>query len=61
MDGQWFADYGNVTQLGHWLMESRFTCMTELQRYYEKPYNWTDEWNEMQADIRWEKSPASPE
>ena len=43
MDTHWFADVDNVTHLGSALVEAGFDAK-QLQRYYEKPWKWTDEW-----------------
>jgi len=40
---RWFEDVNNVFKLGRALVEAGFTA-NELQRYYEKPWKWDDEW-----------------
>ncbi len=45
----WYDDYANVTKLGRWLVDYKDFAATDLQRYYEAVYKWTDEWKEMNA------------
>jgi hypothetical protein len=45
----WFASYANVVSLGAWLVDhDEFTKPSQLQRFYEKPWNYSDEWAMMQ-------------
>lgn len=46
IDG-WHETYSNVTALGRWLLNRRCFDEVDLQRYYESPWNWTDEYREM--------------
>ena len=41
---EWFENVDNVTRLGSGLVEAGFTA-EQLQRYYEKPWKWTAEFN----------------
>lgn len=43
LSDKWFTDYENVTTLGGKLEAAGFTA-AQLQRYYEKPWKWTPEW-----------------
>ena len=45
----WYETYVNVVRLGRQLLKQGFTA-DELQGYYEKPWNWTSEWNEMVSE-----------
>ena len=45
---EWFKDFDNVKALGRALVEAGFTG-DELQHYYEKPWNWTAEWDALQV------------
>lgn len=42
----WWTNPSNVTMLGRKLVELGFDA-NNLQSYYEKPYNWTEEWNKL--------------
>ena len=45
---EWVNDYNNVTRLGWHLTHEMFLDIEQLQAYYEKPWNWTPEWEYLQ-------------
>jgi hypothetical protein len=47
----WYKDYANVCKLARWLYEEMYLdSMTEILDYFEKPWKWSEEWAEMNAD-----------
>lgn len=40
----WVDDYANVTEFGRFLASEQVWTGEELQRYYEKPHKWHDEY-----------------
>jgi hypothetical protein len=49
---EWFRDYANVKQLAAWLVENgRIETLKELLDYFGACWKWTNEWNEMQAEL----------
>jgi hypothetical protein len=48
---EWHADYGNIFGLASWLYEhGEFTDMEEMLYYFEKPWKWTEKWEEYKND-----------
>lgn len=47
----WWETLDNLTRLGSALVKAGFT-VDELQRYYEKPWTWTQEWDALQHSQR---------
>lgn len=47
---RWFDKPHNVHQLAHFLVSNRNYDAKEIIDYYERPWKWDDEWNEMQAE-----------
>lgn len=47
---EWHETYDNVKTLGRWLLTERHFDAGELQAYYEKPWKWDDEWEEMRRE-----------
>ena len=43
----WYEADDNVTTLGSWLLENEDFDAKQLQAYYEKPWKWSDKFNEM--------------
>jgi hypothetical protein len=46
----WCEDYREVTAFGRHLAESGVEA-EDLQRYYEKPWNWTSEREALMAEV----------
>ncbi len=40
----WAGDYQNVKSLGRWLVSELAFDSEQLQGYYDKPWNWNDEY-----------------
>lgn len=48
---EWCRDYSNVVALGQWLLDNaEIETAVELQYFYSKPWKWTEEWQQMQAE-----------
>lgn len=43
----WWHDRTNQLSLGGWLIENKGFNADELLNFFEKPWNYTDEWDEM--------------
>lgn len=47
-DSEWFKDYDNVTRLGRHLASVATIVDAEgMVKYFEKPWKWSGEWDEM--------------
>ena len=46
---EWFYSYDNVLELGTYLTEQLGWTTEELLSFFEKPWKWSDEWDEYQA------------
>lgn len=46
---KWFEIYRNVTALGRYLVEQGVNAK-ELQAFYEKPWKYDDEWEQMKSN-----------
>lgn len=46
----WFNEPDNVHLLARWLVEQGNTGK-DIQRYYEKPWNYCTEWNQMHGEL----------
>ena len=47
---KWFESHDNLIELAHWLLvDGWFTYPIDMLRYFEKPWKWTPEWDEMKA------------
>lgn len=44
---EWHETYDNVTRLGRHLVKEFSFNATELQAYYEKPWKWAKEWDDL--------------
>jgi hypothetical protein len=50
-DTGWTCDHDNLVTLAFWLIErGDIHTLGGLQRYYEKPWKWTPEWEAMHAE-----------
>lgn len=43
----WFDNYANVVRLARWLASEQEFTVSELLAYLEKPWKWTEEWNQL--------------
>jgi len=43
----WYEDFDNVTTLGAALVDAGVSA-GQLQEYYQKSWNWSDEWDALQ-------------
>ena len=49
---KWFESHDNLIELAHWLLvDGWFTYPIDMLRYFEKPWKWTPEWDEMRANL----------
>ena len=49
---KWFESHDNLIELAHWLLvDGWFTYPIDMLRYFEKPWKWTAEWDEMRANL----------
>lgn len=46
----WWENTGNVAQLLRWMHENEPMPFETTIQVVEKPWKWTDEWNEMRAE-----------
>ena len=48
MESKWYDDHEKVKRLAKWLVSgNEFATQTDLLYFFEKPWKWDEEWQEM--------------
>tara|TARA_B100000929_G_scaffold209476_1_gene166964 strand:- start:53 stop:331 length:279 start_codon:yes stop_codon:yes gene_type:complete len=59
---QWLDDYENIWKVGMWLADDKYGwtwAKNNLAYYFEKPYKYTEEYEEWREYMDWEMENAS--
>lgn len=46
----WYSDYRNIVELADWMVHAEGYTAEQLLWFIERPYRYTEEWNQMHAE-----------